>query len=910
MLKNNLRNKFVNLIFAATVCAAVLAMSAPAALAARTITSATLNGGASVTVLPGATITANVIGDLTAETDGWHGTQWRISKTPPGITECADTNNFDDVNAGAVSGNFNITAPSAVGTYNVYFLMNAESACGGSSGGLITLTDALTVALPDLTVTKTNSLGGANAHAGTAFNWVLTVTNVGNGPAVFADTNVILADNLPDASTVTYGVATAVNTGGTTGTVNCSISLSKDLSCVASGGVVIPAGGAITVTFSAVSSVIGALSNPRIGGICAVDPSLGLGLITEADETNNSCSDSVTVGLGAINNLVITSIDSTISAGQTATFTASGTDQYGNVLPDQTGLTLFSVVENPTDGGNFLANVYTSRVAGAWHVIGNVGGVTSTPFTLTVNPGAISKLTVTALPASLTTASTSTLTLAGKDQYGNVVTSSNGTAVSLLASNSGVLGSSSLVLASGLATTTLNKISAGNVIVTATSTELTSGSTTVNFTMVAEAASPTAIPAPGTYSSAQSIQLSAAGSSSIRYTTDGSVPTCSSGTVYISAISVAASATIRAVACYEENSVSAVASFGYVITTASGGGGGGSITTGSISGLVYSDINNDGIFNASTDIPLSGWTVYLDANNNGVLDNGEVFLKTYADGRYNFSNLPFGLYVLREVTQTGFKQAEPAKSEGYALTLSSFIPNAESRNFGNRGKDRQDQQGQQGEVLGASTDAGHPSGSLVLDGHTVYLIAAGRLNPFRDPQEFLSYGYKFSQVIIISSVDKLLPFGDILKAMPGTLVLDTTDNRTVYIVGQDYNKRGFASYRVFADAGYAENFGSPDQTVHGIFKINLADYPAQAVITSALDPHPEGALVKDSAGTVWWVLGGKRYGFSSVAIFNSHGFTFNRVVPANVADLILPVGSLVKSRSETLVRYGKNSYSE
>ena len=97
--------------------------------------------------------------------------------------------------------------------------------------------------------------------------------------------------------------------------------------------------------------------------------------------------------------------------------------------------------------------------------------------------------------------------------------------------------------------------------------------------------SPTASPAAGTYTSAQSVTLNASGASNIIYTTDGSTPTCSAGNGYSGAISVGSSETIQAISCYAGDAASAVASFPYVINipavvtpsvvTSGGGGGGG-----------------------------------------------------------------------------------------------------------------------------------------------------------------------------------------------------------------------------------------------------------------------------------------------------------------------------------------------
>ena len=103
-------------------------------------------------------------------------------------------------------------------------------------------------------------------------------------------------------------------------------------------------------------------------------------------------------------------------------------------------------------------------------------------------------------------------------------------------------------------------------------------------------ASPVASPVAGTYTSAQSVALSAPGASSIHYTTDGTIPVCPTGTVYSSLISVSSSQTIKAITCYPNNQSSSVALFVYTINiptptpvpapvSGGGGGGGGYIPT-------------------------------------------------------------------------------------------------------------------------------------------------------------------------------------------------------------------------------------------------------------------------------------------------------------------------------------------
>ncbi|WP_338749786.1 chitobiase/beta-hexosaminidase C-terminal domain-containing protein [Bacillus sp. FJAT-52991] len=75
---------------------------------------------------------------------------------------------------------------------------------------------------------------------------------------------------------------------------------------------------------------------------------------------------------------------------------------------------------------------------------------------------------------------------------------------------------------------------------------------------------PVASPAPGTYTGAQSVTLTAVAGSKIYYTVDGSIPTPSTGTEYTGAISVSATTTIKAIAVVGSDT-SAVAQFSYII---------------------------------------------------------------------------------------------------------------------------------------------------------------------------------------------------------------------------------------------------------------------------------------------------------------------------------------------------------
>ena len=147
----------------------------------------------------------------------------------------------------------------------------------------------VTAPAPDLSIVKTNDVGGQSLSGG-SWTWTLLATNsAGAGAAAtFADGQTILSDNLPNVSAV-YGTPNVTLGGGTTGSVDCSV-VGFDLTCQASGSVSMPPGGTVSVTLPTMASAELLYANPRSGGQCAVDPS---DVVSESSEVNNSCSDSV-----------------------------------------------------------------------------------------------------------------------------------------------------------------------------------------------------------------------------------------------------------------------------------------------------------------------------------------------------------------------------------------------------------------------------------------------------------------------------------------------------------------------------------------------------------------------------------------------------------------------------------------
>lgn len=171
---------------------------------------------------------------------------------------------------------------------------------------------------------------------------------------------------------------------------------------------------------------------------------------------------------GSIDHLVVTPADSTTDADTSVTYTATGKDQFDNTTGDVTGATTFSIVGGG-DGGSFTDATYTPHTVGTYTVNGNDGGKTGET-SLTVTPGAATKIGLTAYPESLVAGSDSILTAAVQDQYGNTVTSDNTTLISFLSDGHATWSPHGVVATSGISTSTLSDLSPETVNISALST--------------------------------------------------------------------------------------------------------------------------------------------------------------------------------------------------------------------------------------------------------------------------------------------------------------------------------------------------------------------------------------------------------------------------------------------------------
>ncbi len=153
---------------------------------------------------------------------------------------------------------------------------------------------------------------------------------------------------------------------------------------------------------------------------------------------------------------------------------------------------------------------------------------------------------------------------------------------------------------------------------------------------------------------------------------------------------------------------------------------------GTISGFKYHDIRGTTTIDPEDEL-LPGWTIYIDINNNGLLDAGEPFSVTNSSGRYEFTGLLAGTYTIREVNREGWIRHTPGLDQDYKYIINlSAGQNATDYNFGNIlgrisgveaiAPQTETEEEEQGRVLGAEET---PRTGIPY--HAVYLIFSGCL---------------------------------------------------------------------------------------------------------------------------------------------------------------------------------------
>jgi len=109
-----------------------------------------------------------------------------------------------------------------------------------------------------------------------------------------------------------------------------------------------------------------------------------------------------------------------------------------------------------------------------------------------------------------------------------------------------------------------------------------------------------------------------------------------------------------------------------------------------VTGMKFHDADSNSRFD-SGESKLSGWTIYLDANDDGILNNPagdgvcsggalERCMVTAADGSYAFTGLEKGTYIIREVQQSGWRNTT---DEFFAINVETSGQAFQKLDFGN-----------------------------------------------------------------------------------------------------------------------------------------------------------------------------------------------------------------------------------
>jgi hypothetical protein len=180
-------------------------------------------------------------------------------------------------------------------------------------------------------------------------------------------------------------------------------------------------------------------------------------------------------------------------------------------------------------------------------------------------------------------------------------------------------------------------------------------------------------------------------------------------------------------------------------------------------------------------------------------------------------------------------------------------------------------------------------GTLINSNNTIYLIQDQQLHGFTLPAVLASYGYTVSQAISASTADQALPVGAVMLPNEGSLVKDPNDPEIFLVSGQQLHP--FVSLDVFSGLGYS---------LSSVFEISTTDLHALPVgdaITSSASAHLRGTEVV-SGQTVYWIGSAGRYAYDSINVYNSWHLQndFSKIVPANNADLLLPLAGISSPR--------------
>jgi hypothetical protein len=184
-----------------------------------------------------------------------------------------------------------------------------------------------------------------------------------------------------------------------------------------------------------------------------------------------------------------------------------------------------------------------------------------------------------------------------------------------------------------------------------------------------------------------------------------------------------------------------------------------------------------------------------------------------------------------------------------------------------------------------------PAYCLVNNSGTFSLILSGTRHGIANPGLLSSYGYAFSDAVPDTASYQVLPKGELLGPGDGALV-KSPSTPTVYLVS-GRARHGFTSIAVFRSLGFKT------ASVLTVPAAQLDALPDGNAISDKTAGHLPGVNVS-SKGTVYFLGDTARLPYPSLAVFNTWNLPgdFSRVVPANAADMALPIGSAITARPD------------
>lgn len=367
---------FSPLRFLCSAALVLLALAAPlgSVQAANTVVSATVNGGATTTVAPGAAIAVSVTNTTSGGT-GWGSTNWFIGTTPPGSWNCdsapTPTIAANGTNTVALAGPVN--APVSAGTYNLYLQTTSNaSTCTGGLSATYTLAGSVVVP-PTPAVVSINRASFNPTAPSTTVSWTVvfntSVSGVDASDFVLVAGGGVTGASLGSVSGSGTTWTVQANTGTGTGTLGLNLADNDSIVNV----VGVPLGG------------VGAANGNFTGQVYTVNPPVPV--LAKVASTSAA----------VVNDIV--------------TFTITASNPFGT---DLSGITVSDVLPA---GMSYVTNVVTAgsvAVAGqnvTWTLPTLLSGA-SAQLTLAVQVTVQGALTNTATSPGSTSASATVLVLA------------------------------------------------------------------------------------------------------------------------------------------------------------------------------------------------------------------------------------------------------------------------------------------------------------------------------------------------------------------------------------------------------------------------------------------------------------------------------------------------------------------